>query len=139
MHFHILTLIPINGNIDLFAKQELLQKEAHYMTTKSFINKTVTLRVNHPLGSKHPVYDFFYPINSGYIPIDSGKKKLHAYVLGIYEPLEIFEGTCIAILHHLRDKNDTLIIVPDGKNYTDAEISALTEFQEKFFEQDIIR
>lgn len=109
------------------------------MKALDFINKTVILKINQPLGSKHPIGNFFYPINYGYINVDSGRKKLPAYVLGIYEPIEVFEGTCIAVLHHPKDKVDLLIITPNGKNYTDEQISALTEFQEKFFEHSIIR
>lgn len=109
------------------------------MNARDFLNKNVFLKVNQPFGSKHPVGNFFYPVNYGYIAIDSGRKKLPAYVLGIYEPIEVFEGTCIAVLHHFDDNNDKLIITPNGKNYTDAQISALTEFQEKFFDHSIIR
>ena len=107
------------------------------MNARNFLNKTVALKINRPLGSKHPVGNFFYPINYGFLII--GSKKLSAYVLGFYEPVEVFEGTCIAILHHLHDKKDTLIIVPNDENYTDAQINALTEYQEKFFEHTIIR
>ena len=32
-----------------------------------------------------------------------------------------------------------VIIVPDGKNYDDSAIEALTEFQEQYFEHVIIR
>lgn len=107
------------------------------MNARNFLNKTVALKINQPLGSKHPIGNFFYPINYG--SLINGSKKLSAYVLGIYEPIEVFEGTCIAILHHPSDKKDILIIVPNGKNYTNAQINALTEFQEKFFEHTIIR
>lgn len=109
------------------------------MSAKDFVNKTVVLKVTKPFGSKNPMGNFFYPINCGYIPVDSGRKKLQVYILGIYEPIEVFEGTCIAVLHHLGDGKDKLIVVPSGKNYTDAQISALTEFQEKLFEHTIIR
>ena len=109
------------------------------MNARDFINQTVLLKISQPFGSKHPFWNFFYPINYGYLPVDSGRKKLPAYILGIYEPVEVFEGPCIAVLHHLNDNNDKLIIVPNGKNYTDAQISALTEFQEKSFEHSIIR
>ena len=35
--------------------------------------------------------------------------------------------------------DDKLIVVPDGKDYTDDQIDALTEFQEAYFEHIIIR
>ena len=35
--------------------------------------------------------------------------------------------------------DDKLIIVPNGKNYSDDAINALVEFQERYFEHTIIR
>ncbi len=41
-------------------------------------------------------------------------------------------------MHRLNDVEDKLIIVPKNKNYTELQIKALTEFQEKYFESEII-
>ena len=111
------------------------------MNAQDFIGKPVIIKMIQPLGSRHPSRNLISSTNYGYIPtiVSGNTKKLDAYVLGIFEPLEVFEGTCIAVLHHLHDNDDKLIVVPDGKNYTDAQINALTEFQEKFFEHKIIR
>ena len=111
------------------------------MSAKDFIGKSVNIKVNQPLGSKHPIRNIIYSTNYGYIPaiLSGNGKKLDAYVLGIFEPLEVFQGTCIAVIHRLNFNDDKLIVVPSGKNYTDAQINALTEFQEKFFEHKIIR
>ncbi|HNT78976.1 MAG TPA: inorganic pyrophosphatase, partial [Anaerolineae bacterium] len=64
---------------------------------------------------------------------------LDAYVLGVFEPLETFTGRCIAVIHRLDDDDDKLVIVPDGKPYTDDQILALTEFQERFFQPVVER
>ena len=37
------------------------------------------------------------------------------------------------------DDDDKLVIVPEDKEYSDSAIDALTEFQERFFESEIIR
>ena len=50
-----------------------------------------------------------------------------------------FEGKCIAVIHRTNDNDDKLIVVPEGKNYTDEEIRMLTNFQEQYFESEIIR
>ena len=50
-----------------------------------------------------------------------------------------YEGKIIAIIHRTNDNDDKLIIVPDGKNYSDDAIDALIEFQEQYFEHEIIR
>lgn len=106
-----------------------------------FLNKIITIKMDRPMGSKHPKYGFIYPVNYGYVPNtkSSDGEELDAYVLGVYEPLEYFTGECIAIIHRTNDDDDKLIIVPENYNYTDNEIKALTAFQERFFEYEIIR
>ena len=41
--------------------------------------------------------------------------------------------------YYRTNDDDMLIVAPDGVNYTDEQIKALTEFQERFFESIIIR
>ena len=97
--------------------------------------------MDRPLGSKHPKHGFIYTCNYGFIPgtMSGDGEELDAYVLGVHEPLDKFSGRVIAILHRLDDDDDKLIVVPDGMNYTDEQIRALTEFQEKWFLSEIIR
>lgn len=59
-------------------------------------------------------------------------EELDAYVVGVFEPLIIFTGRCIALIQRLDDDDDKLVLAPDGKEYSDAQIRALTEFQERF-------
>ena len=59
--------------------------------------------------------------------------------MGVFEPVEYYKGKCIAIIHRTNDNDDKLIIVPNGKNYSDDAINALVEFQERYFEHTIIR
>src|SRR4029453_1626261 len=98
--------------------------------TSDFIGKVVTVKVDRPLGSKHPEYGLIYTLNYGYLPgfIGSDGEGLRADILGVCEPLRDFEGDCIAVIHRLDDDDDKLVIVPQGKHYTDEQIQALTEF-----------
>ena len=111
------------------------------MNTLDYIGKIVTVKMDRPLGSKHPKHGFIYPVNYGYIPnTNSGDgEELDAYVLGEHKPLNTFEGKVIAIIHRLDDDDDKLVVMEDGRNYTDDQIIALTEFQEKWFKIEIIR
>lgn len=108
---------------------------------KKYLNKIVTVKMDRPLGTKHPNHGFIYPVNYGYIPntISGDGEELDAYVLGEHYPLEDFTGKVIAIIHRINDDDDKLVVVKDGNNYTDEQIKALTEFQERFFESVIYR
>ena len=111
------------------------------MDNKKYLEKTLEVKIDRPFGSKHPKHGFIYPVNYGYVPntISGDGEELDCYVLGVFEPLETFRGKCIAIIHRLDDNDDKLIIVPENKSFSNQEIRALTEFQERFFESEIIR
>ena len=111
------------------------------MNSKDFLGKIVKVKMDRPLGSKHPKHDFVYTVNYGYIPntVSGDGEELDAYVLGEFAPLETFEGEVKAIIHRINDDDDKLIVMSKEKNYSDDQIRALTEFQERFFESEIIR
>lgn len=123
--------------------------EKYYETIKklqprkaySYIEKEVTVKVDRPLGSKHPKYDMVYPINYGYIPgtISGDGEELDCYILGVERSVNEFKGTCIAAIYRLNDNDDKLIVVPTGTGYTDEEIREQIEFQEQYFISEIIR
>ncbi|MBP5651646.1 MAG: inorganic diphosphatase [Clostridia bacterium] len=108
---------------------------------RDYIGKIVDVVMDRPLGTKHPKHGFIYEVNYGYIPntVSGDGEELDAYVLGEHKPLEKFTGQVIAIIHRTNDDDDKLIVVEEGKNYTDEQIRALTEFQEQWFESVIIR
>ena len=110
-------------------------------TANNFLGKIIKVKVDRPLGSKHPKHGFIYPVNYGYVPntISGDGEELDAYILGTFEPLDEFIGKCIAIIHRINDDDDKLIVVPADKTYSNKEIIALTEFQERFFTSIIIR
>lgn len=109
--------------------------------SKLYIGKLVEVKIDRPMGSKHPKHGFIYPVNYGYVPdtISGDGEELDCYVLGVFEPLDKFKGKCIAVIHRTNDNDDKLIIVPEGKDYSDDAIRVLTEFQERFFESIIIK
>ena len=111
------------------------------MRSEDYLNKVVKVNVDRKLGSKHPKYNYIYPINYGYVPgtISGDGEELDCYILGVGEPLEKFEGECIAVIHRTNDDDDKLIVVPKGQQFSDEEIRELTKFQEQYFESEIIR
>jgi inorganic pyrophosphatase len=109
--------------------------------SKKYLGQKVKVKIDRPLGSKHPKHGFIYCLNYGFIPdtVAPDGEEIDAYVLGVFEPIDEFEGVCIAIIHRTNDDDDKLVIVSEGLNYSDEQIRALTEFQERFFESEIIR
>ncbi len=106
-----------------------------------FLGSTVTIKIDRSVGSKHPKWDFEYPVNYGFVPdTKSGDgEEVDVYILGITDSLQEFTGRCVAMIHRLNDDDDKLILVPDGVNPTNNEIRKVTEFQEKFFKSVIVR
>jgi inorganic pyrophosphatase len=108
---------------------------------RQFLGQSVTVVIDRPLGSRHPQWGFVYPLNYGRVPgVPGGDgEDLDAYVLGVYDPLDIFSGRCIAILRRRDDDDDKLILAPPGVTFSDEQILALTAFQERFFDPVILR
>ena len=115
--------------------------DCEFTDATTFIGKIVRVKVDRPMGSRHPREGFVYPVNYGFVPgvpAPDGE-DLDAYVLGVFEPLTDFTGTCIAVIRRMDDDDDKLVVVPAGRQYSDAQILALTEFQETFFKPLVTR
>lgn len=109
--------------------------------SEPFLNKKIEVVIDRKMGDKHPKWGFIYPINYGYIKDTKAPdgKEIDAYILGVFDPTDAFIGNCIAIIHRTNDNDDKLIVVPEGEYYSDEQIIALTEFQERYFKSEIIR
>ena len=131
-------IVPIaNFGLEEYNKAiHLKQVEAY-----KYIGNIIQVKIDRPAGSNHPKYGFVYPVNYGFVPntISGDGEELDCYILGIDKAIEEFKGKCIAVIHRTNDNDDKLIVVPEGKNYTDEEIKMLTNFQEQYFESEIIR
>ncbi len=110
-------------------------------SVNDYLGKEVNIKIDRQLGSRHPKHGFIYMLNYGFIPntLSGDGEELDAYLLGEVEPVSSSVGKVIAIIHRINDDDDKLIVSKDGKDYSDDEIRALTEFQEKYFEFIIIR
>lgn len=105
-----------------------------------YLGKEVEVRIDRPLGSRHPKYNFYYPVNYGYIEgtISGDGEEIDAYVLGEFEPTELYRGKVIGVIKRLNDSEDKLIVANELKRYDKNQIKALIEFQERFFEIEVI-
>lgn len=108
---------------------------------KDFLGKVVEVKIDRKLGTNHPKHGFIYMLNYGFIPntISGDGEELDAYVIGVFEPVDSYIGKVIAVIHRTNDDDDKLVVAPQGVDYSIDAIRALTEFQERFFESEIIK
>ena len=120
---------------------KIIKKSKSFSLAKNFLNKTVEVVIDKPLGCIYSKYKTYFEVNYGYIPntLAPDGKELDAYVLKVNKPLEKFIGKVVAIIHRLNDDDDKLIVVPNNETITDEEIEKLTFSQEQFFQHEIIR
>ena len=110
--------------------------------TAGFLGQIVKIKIDRPLGSKHPKHDMIYEVNYGFVPDTKAPdgEEIDAYVLGVDKPLDEFTGKCIAIIRRSDDDDDKLIIVPENSEIMSNEkILELVNFQEQWFKPKIIK
>ena len=105
------------------------------------IGRRVTVTVDRPMGSRHPVYrDMIYPLNYGYVQGISAPdgEAQDAYILGVSRPVATFIGVVIAVIRRLDDIEDKWIVAPLGTGFSPEEIAKAIHFQEQYFDIEII-
>lgn len=109
----------------------------------SYINHLVTAKIERPIGSRHPKYEFIYPVNYGCLPdtVNNDGKEIDVYVLGVNEPVvDTFTGKAIAVIHRTDDPDDKLVVIPEElDDISDKDIREATDFQERNYTSVIIR
>lgn len=108
---------------------------------RSVLGRRVRVTVDRPIGSRHPDHkDVVYPLNYGYVAdvLAADNEWQDAYILGVSEPVECFEGEVAAVIHRLDDVEDKWVVVPVGEKPTAEAIRAQTAFVEKFFRSEIV-
>lgn len=116
-------------------------KDKYESNLVDYLGKNVEIKVDRPLGSKHPEHDCIYSLNYGYIPntFSGDGEEIDAYILGVYNKVETFRGKVIAIIHRFDDNEDKLIVCNGNEDYSIGEIKTLTNFVERHFKSIIIK
>jgi inorganic pyrophosphatase len=101
--------------------------------SRQYLGQHVTVTIDRPYGTAHPVHGFRYEADYGYVPgtLAPDGEELDAYLLGPTQPLDHGEGSCVGIIHRLDDDDDKLVVIPTGYHLTDDEILAAVAFQER--------
>lgn len=108
---------------------------------QQFLGKTVTIRIDRPLGSAHPKHPkMIYPINYGYLPdfLGGDGEPQDVYLMGVNTPVDEYEGVVIGIIKRLNDCEDKLVVAPAGMEFHQAEIAEAVRFQERYYQTRII-
>lgn len=131
-------LMDNDGEVSDLLKE--ISKINNYAT--EFLGKSVTVKIDRPINSKHPKHGFVYEVNYGLVLGTKAPdgEEIDAYLLGVNESVKKFTGKCIAIIHRADDDDDKLVIVPENaKDMSDEQILKAVNFQEKWFNSMVIR
>lgn len=108
---------------------------------EAYLLKQVHVQIDRPLGSHHPEHPaLIYPVNYGFLPgtVSGDGEEIDAYVLGEFAPLTEFDGVVIAVIRRKNDTEEKLVMADRAERYDRQQIAALVEFQERFFESEVV-
>lgn len=109
-------------------------------TELSPLGKIAFVTIDHAFGTRHSDdHEMIYKLNHGYVSevLNAGNDWQDAYVYGVGEPLEWFEGEVIAIIHRLSDASDQWVVAKRGTRASAQQIKEATAFAEQFYESTI--
>lgn len=120
-----------------------------------YLGTTVDVEIDRPIGSRHPKYDFFYPVNYGYVPnTKAGDGKAIDWVTNtkFYRSpgggVEFWEKSEDALRREFLEELDAEIISPkylckienifefEGKKKHEILLVYELELPEEFYEKD---
>ncbi|MCD7741829.1 MAG: GrpB family protein [Ruminococcus sp.] len=121
-------------------KHDFIVRTLRKALVKSFLGKTVNIKIDRPMGSRHPRHpEMIYPVNYGFIPnVYSGDgAELDVYLLGVDVPVREYTASVIGIIYREDDVEDKLVAAPNGIRFSKEEIQTAVNFQEQFFKHTI--
>lgn len=101
---------------------------------RDLLGKRVHVEVDRPIGYRHG--DICYPINYGYIPgwMAGDGEEQDAYILGVEHPVKSFDGQIIGAVRRRNDREDKLVVAPEGMVLHQGQIAQALHFQEQYFD-----
>lgn len=134
----------------IFSEQDA-PREVNFDDPASAIDSLVKVVVERSLGSRHPEHpDIKYGLNYGYVDgvMGGDGEEQDAYIMGINAPLarmSIFYGYVIAVIVRKNDVETKWVVAPiyggvapRTPQFTKEQIASAVNFQEKFFDIEII-
>ena len=122
-------------------KQGFLSDAQRDALVRAYLDKTVHIRIDRPIGYVHHKerYDLCYPINYGYVPdvLGGDGEELDVYLLGVDVPVDEYDAHIIAAVKRHDDVEDKLVGAPVGMEFTAEQIKAAVAFQEQYYDSEI--
>lgn len=102
------------------------------------LGQPVHVEVDRPIGYQHG--DTVYPVNYGYIPgLPAGDgEEQDAYILGVSEPVASFDGWVVGAIRRKNDREDKLVVAPEGMLFHQGQIAQAVHFQEQYFDTYVL-
>ena len=104
------------------------------LTANNWLNKMVDVTIDHPYGSHHPYRDLQYELNYGYCYIKESDTYINAYVYGIKEPIESYEGIVVAVIYHKEDSGIRLVVASPLENIERDKLIQEIGFEEQYYD-----
>jgi 8-oxo-dGTP pyrophosphatase MutT (NUDIX family) len=101
---------------------------------RDLLGKQVHVEVDRPIGHVHK--GMVYPVNYGFIPglMAGDGEEQDAYILGVTQPVEAFDGIVIGAVCRRDDVEDKLVVAPAGMELHQGQIAQAVHFQEQYFD-----
>ena len=101
---------------------------------RDLLGKQVHVEVDRPIGHVHK--GMVYPVNYGFIPglMAGDGEEQDAYILGVTQPVEAFDGIVIGAVCRRDDVEDKLVVAPAGMEFHQGQIAQAVHFQEQYFD-----
>lgn len=134
--------VPVDNGREKYlqGKQDFIVHTLKKALVKSYLGKTVNIKIDRPMGSVHPKHpELIYPINYGSIPnvFGSDGEKLRVYLLGVDVPVEEYTAPIIGIIHGHNHAEDKLVAAPEESNFDQNKILEAVGFQEGYYKAEI--
>lgn len=132
-------ILQNNSHYHVWAR--IRSKEEKRPDFSSVIGTTVSGIIDRPIGSFHPKNCcLYYSVNYGYVEgiIAGDGEEQDVYYLGENKPVDIFSGRVIAVVHRFNDVEDKWVVAREGADYTKEDVEKAVEFQERFFDSEVI-
>lgn len=130
-----------NGRYEyLDGKKEFIAFTLRKALVKSYLGKTVRIKMDRPIGSRHPSHrEIIYPVNYGYIPgvFGGDGEELDVYLLGVDVPVNEYTAKIVAIVHRHNDVEDKLVAAAEGAFFSKEEIEKNVHFQERYYDTKV--